>query len=221
MTHNPWFLCVPVAVLGFTACGIIWLMLYDPEATVNPDKKSHYSFLRDIGRDPKAFGVSMVALGRCAWYILFEAKADPEPPSSRAGAKSRANKEAYLSLESQRLWVFRCKCLPAVIALVVTLCFDNLSTYFPTKTMARYVWVWAIFGPALPFLVAMVSIPIMEISRRRCQRARLGMDHVDVEKGYAENSDEDDDDGDDGATTDTEKQHTANYDDKGKDKRHE
>ncbi|KAK8140238.1 hypothetical protein PG984_000304 [Apiospora sp. TS-2023a] len=219
MAPYPWILC---AVSGFVACGIIWLALAQPELIVNPDRdRTADVIVYLIGRDPWAFPIAMAVLGRFAVHILFEVKAAPESFSSRAGAKPRTEKDAYLSSESQRLWAFRSVNLSAIIPVMVILCFDNLSTRFPPTTLERYIWVWAIFGPGLPFLTLSFFIPIMEILRWRCQRARLGMDHVDVEKGYSENSDEDEDYDDDGATADTEKQQAATNDDRDNDKHHD
>ncbi|KAK7923396.1 hypothetical protein PG985_007467 [Apiospora marii] len=219
MAANSWFFCVPMAISGLVACGIMWLGLSHPEMIVKPDTERSDDIIYLLGRDPWAFPIAMAILGRFAVHILFEVKAAPDPPSSRADAKPPAQKEAYILSESQRLWAYRLKYLSAIIAVMVILCFGNLTTRFPPKTLERYVWVWAIFGPALPFLTLFFYIPYIEMSAWRQQRARLGIDNVDVENGFTDSRDEDE--GDDGATADTEKQHAANNDGKGQGKRHE
>lgn len=218
MAQNSWFLCASMAILGFTTCGIIWLVLSHPELIVSPDIDRSNQIVYWIGRNPWAFPITMAVLGRFAVHVLFEVKTAPETPSSKTGVKSRARKESYYSSESQRLWSFRLQHMSVIIAVMVVLCFDNLTTRFPPETLEPYVWVWAIFGPALPFLTLFFFFPFMEMSKWRRQRARLGVDNVDAEKGYADSSDENEDD--DGATTDTEKQHVANNYDRGKDKPH-
>lgn len=219
MVHSPRFFCVLAAIFGFVASGIIWFGLSHPELIVDPEieRTDHVVYL--IGRDPWLFPIAMALLGRFAVHVLFEVKAAPEPPSSSAGAKPRAEKEAYFSSESQSLWAFRLTHLSAIIAVMIILCFDHLSTRFPPETLEQYVWVWAIFGPALPFLTLFLLIPYVEFSRWRRQGSPLELDISDAEKACDDSSGEDEDYEDDGTTADTDKQHAANSVDKGEKER--